>query len=754
MSPILDAISSSVSEFPAAASQQLQGQTGGGTFASIFAAAQGSAVRGSTATPQPSVRSDHSLSGSLSNSTPVTSGVDAMLPRGTGSQPKKLPNNVLAPTVKFAPAVPSVSVPGSISPIVPTIVPSPDPIRSVMTPSPSAAAVSAPSSLSGSTGLLDNSANTSIANQIGLGPTPETVASPSAVSQPVSSSASQSTGSNSDPQRLASAQTLQGSVLQTQTSQDKAATVTSQSQAAPVDAAKQTRFASPPASPDQPPSSAAANQAIEASTQLTQGNPNAPAGQPVEALASASLVVSKAILGSDNTAVDGNTIASNGRGVELGKSIPQSAPAMEFTASGATPAANSNPEAAMSAASPPLSGAETNQATPANAAALNIVAQSSSLAAPPAQIVSGPSKIPPPTQTPLAQAPPIPSAEPKSIAPAIEPDHGRSGQAAVVPNSVAPNSDGISATLGGSSPGNSASRSNLTPFSVFFSGSGAESAASVLPKAILPPANSVNLPTISGLSSNLKSNSAATSAPVQPPVGQNKNAAETTANPTLQAQQSAGQSPQHNLEPSVASATTNSIPTIAPQTAQPPTAAAAIVAGAAFVSSGDAPPKSPTLPPTPAGVQSPISHAAETLPATTGPVQLAQIVSRMGQTEMRIGMNTSAFGNVEVRTVVHANDVGLVIGSEKGDLRSLLANELPALTNTLQQQNLRLNSVNYMQGFAFSNDNSGGGNAQQRFFSPAPQQSFSAAEAGPDDAVDSVPTASFGGGRNSLSILA
>jgi len=95
---------------------------------------------------------------------------------------------------------------------------------------------------------------------------------------------------------------------------------------------------------------------------------------------------------------------------------------------------------------------------------------------------------------------------------------------------------------------------------------------------------------------------------------------------------------------------------------------------------------------------------------------MAQMVNKAAQSEMRIGMNTNAFGSVEVRTVVHAGDVGVLIGSEKGDLRSLLANELPAIANTLQQQNLRLNQVNFHQSFAFSNPMSSGGDSQPRQF--------------------------------------
>ena len=139
----------------------------------------------------------------------------------------------------------------------------------------------------------------------------------------------------------------------------------------------------------------------------------------------------------------------------------------------------------------------------------------------------------------------------------------------------------------------------------------------------------------------------------------------------------------------------------------------------------------------------------------TSPVQMAQMVNQAAQSEMRIGMSTAAFGNVEVRTVVHANDVGVLIGSEKGDLRSLLANELPGIATSLLQQNLRLSQVNFHQtGFAFSNQMSSGGDAQPRWFASRPMaatirpaESFSA--------DSSEPAPPFSSSRGSgLSILA
>jgi len=178
-----------------------------------------------------------------------------------------------------------------------------------------------------------------------------------------------------------------------------------------------------------------------------------------------------------------------------------------------------------------------------------------------------------------------------------------------------------------------------------------------------------------------------------------------------------------------------------------PTAAAATPASAHSPDSG-----SPGGPGAPLNV--PASAELPVHPAT-GPVQMAQMVNQAAQSEMRIGMNTAAFGNVEVRTVVHANEVGVLIGSEKGDLRSMLANELPGIATTLQQQNLRLNQVNFHQtGFAFSNQTPSGGDAQPRWSASRPMAAMTQpAEAFSAEANEPSATSSAGSGAG-LSILA
>ena len=123
---------------------------------------------------------------------------------------------------------------------------------------------------------------------------------------------------------------------------------------------------------------------------------------------------------------------------------------------------------------------------------------------------------------------------------------------------------------------------------------------------------------------------------------------------------------------------------------------------------------------------------ADPLPtAGASPLQWAQIANKAGQAEMRIGLNTAEFGSVEVRTTVHASDVGVLIGSEKGDLRSLLTPELPGIANTLQQQDLRLAQVSFHQpGFDFAGNSSfSGGNSQPRSFSARPQPAVASSEA-------------------------
>jgi hypothetical protein len=336
-------------------------------------------------------------------------------------------------------------------------------------------------------------------------------------------------------------------------------------------------------------------------------------------------------------------------------------------------------------------------------------------------------------------------------------DRGASGSTSILGSAAASSSSAVSINDNGSN-GNGSPLGSQTPFSVFFSstGPGTESAAAVLPRMILPASNAA-------LRDNLTSSTGASSASAQTSGLQNGAFSNTSAGSPAQntvptngkdsaAANSSGSLPAAqslHADGNAASAPAVTAQTSAPVAATPIATVTAPVPGQTASTN---PPANPA-PTAGAGNTTNMVPAAPQamVVAAPGPVQVAQMVSRIGQSEMRIGMNTSAFGSVEVRTTIHASDVGLVIGSEKGDLRSVLASDLPAIANTLQQQNLRLNSVNFMQGFAFSNNSPGGGGSGQQGFAPAHAPVNSAgAEAPAEDSVEAATMFGSGG----LSILA
>jgi hypothetical protein len=107
--------------------------------------------------------------------------------------------------------------------------------------------------------------------------------------------------------------------------------------------------------------------------------------------------------------------------------------------------------------------------------------------------------------------------------------------------------------------------------------------------------------------------------------------------------------------------------------------------------------------------------------AVTGNVQLARLADHAGQSEMHIGMRMPAFGSVEVHTSVHQSEVGITVGSDHGDLKTFLNAEIPALRDSLNQQNLQFSHLNFMgAGSSASNsfDGDGRGNSQGFIYKP------------------------------------
>jgi flagellar hook-length control protein FliK len=98
-------------------------------------------------------------------------------------------------------------------------------------------------------------------------------------------------------------------------------------------------------------------------------------------------------------------------------------------------------------------------------------------------------------------------------------------------------------------------------------------------------------------------------------------------------------------------------------------------------------------------------------------VQSAHVLERMGQTEMRVGMNTADFGNVELRASVSQDRVGASVTTAHAELRAALTAEMPSLEHSMEQHQLRLDHLDL-------GAHSGGGN-HERGASAQQQQSRS-----------------------------
>ncbi len=101
------------------------------------------------------------------------------------------------------------------------------------------------------------------------------------------------------------------------------------------------------------------------------------------------------------------------------------------------------------------------------------------------------------------------------------------------------------------------------------------------------------------------------------------------------------------------------------------------------------------------------------------PLPAAYVKDLPNQSEMHVGLHTPMFGSVEVHTVVRESQVGITIGSERGELPKFLAPEMPVLASRLQQHDLHLDSVRFLNaGATFGGGFSSGADPRSR---PSPE---------------------------------
>jgi hypothetical protein len=133
-------------------------------------------------------------------------------------------------------------------------------------------------------------------------------------------------------------------------------------------------------------------------------------------------------------------------------------------------------------------------------------------------------------------------------------------------------------------------------------------------------------------------------------------------------------------------------------------------------------------------------------------VQSARIVDRLGQAEMHLGVRTESFGSVQVHTVVRNSQVGLTVGSERGDIKAFFAGEVPGLESNLRQYELNFADIRFLGGPASGLNAQTGGNAHSQSFQPG--RSFVPAVTQPAHAAEQEPEEYRQDSRAGLSVHA
>ncbi len=133
----------------------------------------------------------------------------------------------------------------------------------------------------------------------------------------------------------------------------------------------------------------------------------------------------------------------------------------------------------------------------------------------------------------------------------------------------------------------------------------------------------------------------------------------------------------------------------------------------------------------------PASAAADTTQTAPPVMQSARVLDRMGQSEIRVGLNTADFGNLELHTRVNQDRVAATLATSHNELRAALVAEMPSLQQAMMQHRLTLDS--------FHLDTHSGAQPNKNHGAPADSQKQSQAweqtAVGPGTAAEGLPVA-------------
>jgi len=89
------------------------------------------------------------------------------------------------------------------------------------------------------------------------------------------------------------------------------------------------------------------------------------------------------------------------------------------------------------------------------------------------------------------------------------------------------------------------------------------------------------------------------------------------------------------------------------------------------------------------------SSPAENAQTAPTVIQSAQVLERMGKSEIRLGLNSSNFGSIELHTSVNQDRVGASISTSHAELRTAMIAEMPSLEHAIAQHQMRLDSFQF-----------------------------------------------------------
>ena len=132
------------------------------------------------------------------------------------------------------------------------------------------------------------------------------------------------------------------------------------------------------------------------------------------------------------------------------------------------------------------------------------------------------------------------------------------------------------------------------------------------------------------------------------------------------------------------------------------------------------------------------SSPAENAQPSPTVLQSVQVLERMGKSEIRLGLNSSNFGSIELRTSVNQDRVGASIATSHAELRTAMIAEMPSLERAIAQHQMSLDSLQLdSRSGTQAGDNSPSGGNQSGSRTGA-QSASKTSELGDDSAAQEV----------------